>query len=371
MQIAVYQVGSRTLRRIGTSRRASGSYSVARYTPGELHLEFASGDPCAARIAEDMVVTVDGWAYLVERVENTVGSTSRVTVGGRQLVVLLKRRQILPDMAAAENMPTGFDSVAGATETVMKHYVQNHAVTPVNPARVLPCVEIAVDRKRGIADDAYHARYVELQDTVCAIGKAAQLALIGRVDATRGKLVFDVEGQTDRTIRQSERPPLLLRVGDGRVDRLSIAKDVQGAANVFYCSRAGDRYAYETLTQTYFAEAKEPSGLKRREVALAISTSGDGNQYEEMRQNAAKLMPDYAEHRNAECVVAPTLVFGRDYTIGEVASIVDPRGGDVYNAEITAVTVSESEAARQVSVTFGEPQLTRFAALERKIKTEV
>ena len=260
---------------------AQGRHGVRRYEPGEFELQFPPTDPLAAAAREDDLLQAGRHTYLIEGVEFHVGAASHIILRGRQAAALADRRQILPDDAAGRDMPTGFDSVAGSTEMVIKHYLERHIVSPVNPARRISCVGIAADLGRGIADDAYHARYANLLETVCSIGRAAQLDLRAEIDPATRLLVYDVYATVDRTATGNM--PLILRMGDGRLGELTETSSVKSAANVFYASRAGDKYAYETLTQTYFSEASEPAGIGRREISISVSVTQSTGQYEEMR----------------------------------------------------------------------------------------
>ena len=363
MTVTLWRFGRQRLTRIGTSRMAQGKQGIRRYEPGEFELTFPPADPCAAEAKTDDMLLIGKHAYLIEGTEKHTGNTSHIVLRGRQLAALADRRQIIPDDAAGRDMPTGFDSVAGSTETVIKHYLDRHLVSPVNPARRIPCVRIAEDRNRGIQDDAYHARYVNLMETVNAIGKAARLSVCAGIDPAAGAVVLDVEGTNDRTAGGSS--PLLLRMGDGRLDEMTETSYVRSAANVFYASRAGDRYAYETLTQTYFSREQEPEGLERMETSISVSVTQDAGQYAEMRENAEKVMPDYAPKRAVTCGMAAHLIFGEDYNVGDVVCIAAD-GGTIYEAEITAVEITESGQSRAVSVTIGDPVETRFDRIKRK-----
>ena len=371
MDVRIYELGNRNgrLRRIGASRLVTGSYTMSKYTPGAFALEMPIDAPFAVDMTIDRLVLIDRryWGVITGRGSER-GQTGSISIKGYQLTEWLRRRQIIPDTAISGDMPIGFDSAKGATETVIKHYVTAHAVEPRNPARKIYGLRVAADNKRGIQDDAYHARYVELCETISEIGRAAGLGMVITGNERTGEFVFDVIGQTDRTARQKSRKPLILQVERSNVSRVAFAEEYSGSGNVFYCSRSGDQYAWETLTQTYHMDDAETTGYARREKSLSISVYEDGNQYEQLRSNAKKEMEGYRPSKSFDCEISPRLQYGVDYHLGDMATVIDTTIGSAADMEIVSVTMSESGRSTTWQAEFGTQKMTRFDAIKRQIK---
>lgn len=367
MEVRLYEfVDESVFRRVGLTYLATGHYVMARYTAGEFEISLPASAAFAMDFTADRIVQIDRmfWGIITGR-KISKGSENTVTVSGRDLKEILSRRQIVPDNRISKNAPMGYDSASGSTETVIKHYVYYHAVSPRNPARQFRMLKIAADKGRGIKDDAYYARYANLLETIVSIGKRANTGIVIAGSEKTMDLIFDVAERVDRTYSQSKNRPLVLDVSNHNVDAMSYTEEQSQSGNVFYCSRAGDEYEWETLTQTYFSEDNEPTGLSRREKSLSISVYEDGDQYEELEKNARKEMTKYLPAETLTCTMSRSLVYGKDYSIGDYVTIRYLDVGIVSNMEIVSVDVVVDSETTNYVAEFGEPQLNRFDKIER------
>lgn len=376
MELRIYSFGdSGKLKRCGASRLAYGRYTEARYTAGTFEISMPVYAAYASELQIDRLVLLDRqyWGVITGR-EIDNGSNGVITASGAQLTDWLARRVILPDIAMAENAPMGYDSITGTTETIMKHYVEAHAVDPRNHARKIPGLIIAEDKGRGVADDAYMARYVNLLDTLEAIGRRGKLGFSITGNEKTGRFLFDVSSRTDRSIEQTQNKPLILEISRGNVAQQVFNEDFKQSGNVFYCSRAGSEYEWETLTQTYFMDGEiEPYGISRREQALSISVdaSGGGNQYEELEKNARKEMEAYKAAQSATCTMSRNMTYGKDYRLGDYATVIDRRAGITANMEIEEVETVTTEMTVDRMVTFGNAQLSKMDKIRRDMKVRL
>lgn len=353
--------------------KAAGDYTVSRYDIGTAALDLPLTHQAVQQTAVGDLLLIDGaYWYIVTGRDVSRDASGRVTMRAHQLAEILRRRQITPDNSAGKDMPIGYDSVAGTTETVVKHYVAACAVSPINPARIIRGLTIADDQGRGIADDAYSARYVNLWDTIASIGKLASLSPVVTADIDRQRLVFDVAANRNRTVDQQVYKPLILQMERHNLLSCDYTYDTSAAANVFYASRAGDQYAWETLTQTYWSTEDEPKGLDRRECWLSVSVYTDtGNQYEQLGKNARKAMTDYKTAESLTAAISPSMTFGRDYQVGDVATVIDKMAGVRMDAEITTVTVQDDTSGkRTATATFGDGKTSRFDKIARELKSK-
>lgn len=367
MEVRLYEfVGESFFRRVGLTYMATGHYVMSRYTAGPFELVIPASAAFSMDFTKDRIVFIDRifWGIITGRKINQ-GIENTVTVTGQDLKELFSRRQIVPDNMTNQNAPMGYDNANGSTETVIKHYVNNHAVNPKNPARKFGMLKIAPDKGRGIEDDAYYARYVNLLDTAVTIGKRANLGITITGSEKTMNLIFDVAERVDRTYMQGKNRPLILDVSNHNVDAMSYTEDQSQSGNVFYCSRSGDEYEWETLTQTYFQTDNEPVGLARREKSLSISVYEDGDQYEQLEKNARKEMTKYLPAESLTCTMSRNLIYGKDYNVGDYVTLRYVDIGMVSNMEIVSVDVVIDSETTSYVAEFGEPQLNRFQKIAR------
>lgn len=370
MEVRLYEFYKSTLfRRIGITYLATGHYAESKYGVGEFELSIPMEAAFAVEFSTDRLVLIDRryWGVITGRKLDN-GSENTITVKGKELKDWLARRQIVPDNQVTDNVPMGYDSAEGWTESILKHYVENHAVSPQNPARRFPMLRIAPDQHRGTENDAYYARFVNLMDTLEIVGKRANLGTRITGDEQTGLFTFDVYGQTDRTVNQTTNKPLLLDVGRHNLDASSYTEEYGQSGNVFYCSRSGDEFEWETLTQTYFSTDDEPQWFLRREKAMSISVYEDGNQYEELEKNARKEMVKYRPAQELTCTVSRGLIYGTDYRLGDIVTVRNGEAGILADMEITAVDTVVTAESTSYTVSFGEQQLTTLDQIRRDSK---
>lgn len=368
MEVRLYEfVDQSFFRRVGLTYMATGHYVMSRYTAGPFELIIPASAAFSMDFTMDRIVFIDRlyWGIITGRKINH-GTENTVTVTGQDLKELLSRRQIVPDNMTNQNAPMGYDNARGSTETVIKHYVNNHAVNPKNPARKFGMLKIAADEGRGIKDDAYYARYVNLLDTVSAVGKRANLGITISGSEKTMDLTFDVAARVDRTYLQDKNRPLILDVSNHNVDAMSFIEDQNQSGNVFYCSRSGDEYEWETLTQTYFQTEQEPIGIGRREKSLSISVYENGDQYAQLEKNARKEMTKYLPAESLICSMSRNLTYGKDYAIGDYVTLRYTDIGVISNMEIVSVDIVVDSETTNYIAEFGEPQLNRFEKIERE-----
>lgn len=349
---------------VALTHQASGQYTDSKYEPGTFSVTVPSGARYAAELQKDRIVLIDRWYYgTITGVKVT--DADSITIAGSQLTEWLHRRVIVPPVEQAEDAPMGYDAESGATETIMKRAVEKHAVSPRNGKRAIPGLSIAYDAQRGIANDAYLYRYAYLDEAVIAMGKRANLGI--KIDGyPSGNYVFDVIPRLDRTVTQTERPPLILDVRRHTADTAEYSDDASASANTFFCTRSDSAEVWEKLTQTYFLEDAEPQGLDRREMALTISVPDGDNPYEQMEITARKEMENYRPAQTLTCTMSRRLEYRTDYSLGDYCTVVV--GGYAADMEIVSVTTTEDEGGRRYTATFGEQAPTKWDLLSREKK---
>lgn len=111
---------------------------------------------------------------------------------GTTLDGLMSRRLTVPPSS------TAYDRKNGDTETVMKHYVNNHFVNPANSRRKMPHVEIAPNYNRG-AHLEWESRFKNVADELENISIKSGLGWGIFADFKTKKLIFDVIEAKDLT----------------------------------------------------------------------------------------------------------------------------------------------------------------------------
>ncbi len=103
------------------------------------------------------------------------------------------------------------DRASGAAETVMKHYVNNHIVNPVDVKRKIDMLALAVDQQRG-SQISWESRFKNLADDLIEISKASGLGWDVILDfEQKNGYSMCLKGGISRSIRQRIRLLFLAR----------------------------------------------------------------------------------------------------------------------------------------------------------------
>jgi len=369
MEMRIFELTDRLILR-GITRRAAGSYTKKFYEFGDIDLTIPLKASSAIECCPDRIICIDNkfWAIIENwRISrNDQGGVIHFT--GSTMEKWLENRNILPTGLQPQDAPAGFDSVAGHSETVMKHYVRNNLVSPDNPGRAYKLLQIAPDQSRGLANDAYYGRFGSVHSALAKIGQKAQLGFEITGDMKTSRFIFDVKQGVDRSARQTVHRPVVLSIDRGSLSSFEYVHETGSSSNVFYCTRSGAQFEDEAFTQTYFLDGIEQTGHNRRERHLDISVDSDGDSYDEMESVARKDMEQYRETQSFEAEILKGINRpGKDFNVGDIVALRDAASDLDIDRQIFELQTSVSESGESYHAVFGSPALTKFELLNRKI----
>lgn len=372
MEVRIYEISNNSvsLRQIGITRRAIGSYTREKYDIGKFELTLPIDAPFADEMKIDRLLLIDSlyWGVITARCF-TEGEKSQLKISGSQLKQWLHRRVFLPyENDKIYVNPLGYDSESGATETIIKAAVLKHAVEPVNIERKIFGLSVADDMKRGIEDDAYLFRYTYLDEGIKTIGQRANIGWDITGSATRCDFVFEIIPQVDCTVNQTKNKPIILQVLRHTLKASSYTEDESESSNAFYCTRSDDNEVWDKLTMLWYLDEKKKTGYQRKERALDISVDSDADDpYSEFITLSYQEMEAYRAAENMVCEMPDNMIYGVDYKLGYLCTVRSSNGIQA-DMEITSVKTNVSDASQTQTATFGTPKITRFKVLERNMK---
>lgn len=129
------------------------------------------------------------------------------SIRGEHLKSLLSQRIIIPPKEEA------YDEVEGTAEQVIKHFVNTQAINPEDKKRVIPNLVIDQEYLETGKDEptySYQGRFQSLSDFLERICFETGYGWTIELDGENKKFVFKVTRGTDRSILQTDVPPILL-----------------------------------------------------------------------------------------------------------------------------------------------------------------
>ncbi|WP_420768768.1 siphovirus ReqiPepy6 Gp37-like family protein [Parageobacillus thermoglucosidasius] len=264
------------------------------------------------------------------------------------------------------------DRANGPAETVMKHYVNNHVVNPVDTKRKIDMLVIALDQQRG-SSISWESRFKNLAEELVEISKASGLGWDVILDFERKKWVFDVFVGRDLTVNQSVNPPVIFSPQFESLKQLSFVESDFNYRNYGYIAGQGEGEDRRVV------EVGDAEGLSRIETfidARDISEEDENQQVLPEEQVIAKLrergqqkLSEFAQEFFLEGQILTNSPFKYeiDYDLGDIVTIQNREWGVTRDARITEIKEIYEPGGFQIEATFGESRPT----LVKKLKQEL
>lgn len=254
----------------------SMSFSKWRTVKNELNIDVIELNPTIALIKENTIIfikndennnsTTGDW-LLVENI-NLVNDIYTVT--GVDSKGLLRQRLTLYDIAQATGT-MGFDVCVGSTEAVIKHYIVNNLVNPLDDNRKVIGLTIADNQDRGLANDTYMSRLDPLNEVVEKLCKFANIGYDIPIDLLNNKMIFDIVNVTDKSASQRDRHQVIFEKCKGNVVSVNREYGNSNEKNAFYATKSGGTLEADAITILCTPTATVSKGINRREMQLNVS----------------------------------------------------------------------------------------------------
>ena len=303
-----------------------------------------------------------GDALIVKNIKTTL---DKITLTGYDLNGLLCDRLTLTDKE------DGYDTQAGASETIIKHFVSANLVScELDPNRNLPRFGIAEDKGRGLPSDNAMPRLQNVQELVTEICGAAKLGWRISVDGSAGNdkpiFVFDVAEQVDRSVNQSERNRVIFSAQMHNVSTMTREVGVTAAKNALFLDIDGTVVQYPKAADEG-AEVKRAVavGYGRREEYCSLTT--DSLEEADYTAEAEQNMSDRMNETDSLIIDAGNpLDYGRLYDVGTIVTAYDRNRNVQLDSVISAAAIRRSGSEYSVKLTLGESKPKLLDGYQKK-----
>lgn len=264
------------------------------------------------------------------------------------------------------------DRASGAAETVMKHYINNHIVNPVDVKRKIDMVVIASDQQRG-SSISWESRFKNLADELIEISKTSGLGWDVTLDFSSKTWIFDVFEGRNLTVNQTENPPVIFSSQFESLKQLSFVESDANYRNYGYIAGQGEGEDRRVV------EVGDAEGLSRIETfidARDISEQDEDQQALPEEQVIAKLrergqqkLSEFAQEFFLEGQILTNSPFKYeiDYDLGDIVTIQNREWGVTRDARITEIKEIYEPGGFQIEATFGESRPTLIKKLKQEL----
>jgi Siphovirus ReqiPepy6 Gp37-like protein len=264
------------------------------------------------------------------------------------------------------------DRASGAAETVMKHYVNNHIVNPVDVNRKIDMVVLANDQQRG-SSISWESRFKNLAEELIEISKASGLGWDVILDFEQKKWIFDVFVGRDLTVNQSVNPPVIFSPQFESLKQLSFVESDYNYRNYGYIAGQGEGEDRRVV------EVGEAEGLSRIETfidARDISEEDENQQalpeaeiIAKLQQRGQQKLSEFAQEffLEGQILTNSPFVYEKDYDLGDIVTIQNREWGVTRDARITEIKEIYEPGGFQIEATFGESRPTLIKKLKQEL----
>jgi hypothetical protein len=261
---------------------------------------------------------------------------------------------------------TAYDNKQGNAETVMKHYVNNNCINPVDPRRKIEQLVLAPNLNRG-ETVSWQSRFKNLADELTDISLATGLGWDVTIDLKTKKWVFDVVVGKNVTVNQSSNPPVIFSPQFESLQSLHYTESEMNYKNTAYVGGQGEGVERRII------ELGQDTGLNRHELFIDARDVSEKDDDDNEREEA-DIIKDLTDRGNQELsqLVQEHYLEGQiltyspfeyqvDYDLGDIVTIQSKDWGVTMDTRITEVKEIYETDGFRIEGTFGNniPTLTQ------------
>lgn len=329
-----------------------GSYEL--YLPGE-RFELLEQGEYLYRAETQEAALIERRAF--ERDENGGG---RAIASGRMLEALLARRTI-----------PALTELSGNAETVLRTLVSDNAITP--EARRIDALELGEESGAGgeVSVQLLGGNLLEAIYSVCA---EQELSISISLDYLTNRLRFSVWQGLDRTMSQNTNSWAIFSDDFENISSSGYERDETDWFNFAYVHGVADDDSEVEVTVDNRGEGDalrelyvDAKGVKQK-VDGAVMSLDDFKAL--LRQEGLEALAEYAPVDAVDGCIGDggSLVYGRDFGLGDLCEYVDHEVGIATQGRITEVTETFENNAVTVEAVLGEGALNIMQKIKRREK---
>lgn len=267
-------------------------------------------------------------------------ATEGLMIKGYTLKGIVSRRLTIPIEGQG-----GYDRVSGTAETVIKHYVNNNCINPLDPSRKIEQLVLAQDLQRG-KSTPWQTRYEGLSDVLQQIGEFCDIGWDIWLDIENSKFKFDIVEGRNLTANQDLLPPVIFSVDFDNIKGQTYVDSAIDYKNVGYAGGKGEE------ENRLIQQIGEASGLARIESFLDCSDAEDVDSLEIQGQ---KKLSEFKKLESFESQIIDfgSFIYGQDWELGDIVTVQNRKWGVTLDSRVVEVKEIYEVGGFQLEATFG------------------
>ncbi|SES02538.1 siphovirus ReqiPepy6 Gp37-like family protein [Salipaludibacillus aurantiacus] len=323
---------------------------------------------------------------------------------GTTLKGLIAKRKTVPPPH------TAYDRRSGPAETVMKHYITNNFIEPYAidgedaEKRIMPNLVISPDQERG-PHLSWQSRLKNVAEEEEEMSKATGIGWDVYLDSDNKQIIFDVFEGNDLTVNNSAgNSPVYFAPEFGNVKGQSYVDSGLNMKNIGYVGGQGEgvdrlfvvvgdatgwerdetfidardlggededeqelteeeeRELLETRGQQRMAELVNEEYFEAEIMTPVIKTTYN----EEFKGFFNEMQPIYSREKETK-VISP-FVYGEDWNLGDICTVMNKKWGFIVDQRITELTEIHEPSGFSLEGVFGQKRPTLISKIKSEFK---
>ncbi|MEG0380921.1 MAG: siphovirus ReqiPepy6 Gp37-like family protein, partial [Kurthia sp.] len=278
--------------------------------------------------------------FIIKHREIELDENGKITenwlIKGYALKSIIAQRITMPPLH------TSHDNKSGSAETVMKHYVNNHLVNPVDGRRKIPQLIMAPDLQRG-SHISYASRFKNVAEEMSTLSLVSGLGWDVSLDIANKQWVFDVMQGRNLVAGQSINPPVIFSPQFESLKSLQYTQSELNYKNVAIVAGQGegiDRRVIEVGNYTainrheIFIDARDVAETDDDEQPIPVGQIVQALTDRGQQQLNELLQEEYLE---GQILTNSPFKYQVDYDLGDIPTIQSKDWGVTMDARITDI----------------------------------
>ncbi|MEA0553530.1 siphovirus ReqiPepy6 Gp37-like family protein [Lysinibacillus irui] len=307
--------------------------------------------------------------FIIKHREIELDESGKVTenwlIKGYSLKSIIAQRITIPPANNA------YDIKTGTAETVMKYYVYQNLVNPINSKRKIPHLLIETDQQRGI-QLSYSTRFKNLAEDMNILSLSSKLGWDVTLDLKNKKWIFDVMEGRNLTVGQSVNPPVIFSPQFESLKSLHYTESELNYKNLAIVAGQGEGVDRRII------EVGDYTSTKRHEVFIDARDIAEVDENQQLisqekitealvdrgKQQLKEFMQE--EYLEGQVLTNSPFEYQKDYDLGDFITIQNSDWNISMDAQITDIKEIYETTGFSIEATFGNNRPT----LIQKIKQE-
>lgn len=264
------------------------------------------------------------------------------------------------------------ESVSGNVETVMRHFVNTQMINPSDPARIFPRLVLGANQNKGPAIEE-NSRYDSLSEKLTELSELHGLGWNIELDMKNKRFEFVVKEGRNLVANQTGLPQVIFSTEFETIESLEYTESDLDYKNFAVVAGQGEGVErriisigdaagadrYEMFVDARDVSEEDDEGNPRPVEKVVADLNKRGN--EKLSEHAQEI------YLGGQILTTLRLIYGKDFSVGDVVTVRDKGWGVTMDTRITAVKEIYEYGKRKIDVVFDNDKPTFISKIRGEI----